>query len=114
MAIKPDPKRTHVRAVKVDAAAVEQALNPPDGEVGGLSAGVCWEAPGGELGFACPGCGRAGAIRVGNPKPDETPSWLVKAGSVAEPGKLTLEPSINCKGCCGWHGYLIGGVFVCP
>lgn len=54
--------------------------------------------------LACPGCGRISAMRVGNPKPQKSPSWKLKDGK-------TLTPSINCTGCCGWHGYLTNGVF---
>lgn len=61
--------------------------------------------------FACPGCGRMGGIRVGAEKPPDRPSWRVEAGEVKDPGRLTLSPSIYCAGCCGWHGYLRGGVF---
>lgn len=63
------------------------------------------------LQFACPGCGRFGAIRCGSPKPGESPSWVIAAGSLADPTTLTLTPSINCVGCCGWHGYLTAGEF---
>lgn len=62
--------------------------------------------------FACPGCGRFSGITVGHPKPAESPSWDVAAGSLDDVTSLTLMPSINCVGCCGWHGYLRGGVFV--
>lgn len=66
------------------------------------------------LTFACPGCGQVGGILVGHPKPQHSPSWDVAGGSLADPLTLTLNPSINCVGCCGWHGYLRGGVFVMP
>jgi len=57
--------------------------------------------------FTCPGCGRFGRCRIGNPKPEQSPSWLY-TGPESKP---TLWPSINCKGCCGWHGWLINGQF---
>lgn len=53
---------------------------------------------------ACPGCGHISAMRVGDPKPEETPSWRRIDDD-------TLKPSINCTGCCGWHGYLTYGNF---
>lgn len=63
------------------------------------------------LAFACPGCGRWGSIRAEAPKPSESPSWGITEGSLADPTTLTLVPSINCTGCCGWHGYLTKGVY---
>lgn len=63
------------------------------------------------LAFSCPGCGRWGSIRVGSPKPEESPSWAILEGSVDDPATLSLSPSINCVGCCGWHGYLTQGVY---
>ena len=59
----------------------------------------------GLLRFACPGCGRIGAINVSSPKTPQ--SWLIEQ---LEP--LTLSPSIHCIGCCGWHGFLTNGTFV--
>jgi hypothetical protein len=61
--------------------------------------------------FACPGCGRFSGIDVGHPKPPQSPSWDIVAGSLDDPSTLTLHPSINCVGCCKWHGWLKGGVF---
>jgi hypothetical protein len=60
---------------------------------------------------ACPGCGRMGAIKADHPKPSPSPSWDIVAGSLDDVTTLTLSPSIHCKGCCGWHGYLKNGVF---
>ena len=62
--------------------------------------------------FACPGCGRMGSIRATHPKDVNSPSWDIISGKLVEPDTLTLSPSINCVGCCGWHGYLRDGVFV--
>lgn len=62
--------------------------------------------------FACPGCGRMGGITVGTEKPDP-PGWKVVKGDKLEPETLTLSPSINCVGCCKWHGHLTAGVFKC-
>lgn len=61
--------------------------------------------------FACPGCGRVGSIRATHPKDAGGPSWDIRAGTLAEPETLSLYPSINCVGCCGWHGWLTAGTF---
>lgn len=61
--------------------------------------------------FACPGCGQMGSIRATHPKDVNGPSWDIVSGSLLEPTSLTLSPSINCVGCCKWHGYLRAGVF---
>ena len=58
----------------------------------------------GYLMLACPGCGRVSGMRVGDSAGLGSPSWLFTAGP-------TLHPSINCVGCCGWHGWLTNGVF---
>lgn len=82
----------------------------------------CWPefaAPGGVeprpnsqyLMIACPGCGDVSGMAVNHPKPAESPSWDIVAGDVNDPTTLSLHPSINCTGCCGWHGYLTNGVF---
>ena len=71
----------------------------------------CEGLPEDKLYFACPGCGQFGGIRVGNPKPPETPSWLIVSGDKKDPTTLTLSPSIHCISCCGWHGYLQSGIF---
>jgi Family of unknown function (DUF6527) len=57
--------------------------------------------------FACPRSGKiCGNILVGYPeKPSYGPSWKFD-GNFQEP---TLLPSINCTGCCGWHGWLQQG-----
>lgn len=62
----------------------------------------------GHMMLACPGCGRVSGMRVGSPKPADSPSWEL-FGTPEEP---TLNPSVNCVGCCGWHGWLKSGVFV--
>jgi hypothetical protein len=61
------------------------------------------------LDYCCPRTGEpCGSVLIGKGvKPTVGPSWKWD-GSVYAP---TLEPSINCKGGCGWHGYLIKGVF---
>lgn len=72
--------------------------------------GPGWDGPPMLL-FSCPGCQQFGGIRVGNPKPDRTPSWRIESGTREDATTLTLTPSIHCQGCCGWHGYLTNGVF---
>ncbi len=57
--------------------------------------------------LSCPGCGHLSSMRCGTPKPSPGPSWEV-SGTAEAP---SLHPSINCIGCCGWHGYLKNGVF---
>lgn len=59
--------------------------------------------------LACPGCGRVSGMTVGDPKPDNGngATWLL----TGPPASPTLHPSVNCVGCCGWHGWLKGGVF---
>lgn len=57
----------------------------------------------------CPGCGDRSAMTVyspGTPKPP-SPSWEISG----EGENLTLKPSINCVGCCKWHGWLTNGVY---
>lgn len=64
----------------------------------------------GYLVLACPGCGYTSGITIGHPKPAKSPSWDVVDGKY-DPATLTLQPSINCVNCCGWHGWLTAGVF---
>lgn len=61
------------------------------------------------LTYGCPRTGKpCGGIMIGHPdKPERSPSWKWD-GNVEAP---TLEPSINCTGGCGWHGYLQQGEF---
>lgn len=57
----------------------------------------------------CPGCGDRSAMTVypvGTPKPP-SPSWEMSG----EGANLTLKPSINCIGCCKWHGWLTNGEY---
>lgn len=56
----------------------------------------------------CPGCGDPSAMTVysGCPKPP-SPSWEISG----EGENLTLNPSINCVGCCKWHGWLTNGEY---
>jgi hypothetical protein len=60
---------------------------------------------------ACPGCGRVQAMHIGHPKPSDSPSWDITIGSVNDVTTMTLSPSINCIGCCKWHGHLRNGIF---
>lgn len=102
--IEKNPNRTGVKAFSVSEY-------PDDPQIG-----ECYLLAGHEdgdfLAFTCPGCGQFGGVRVGHPKPKRQPSWDVVAGSPTDASTLTLSPSINCVGCCGWHGYLRDGVFV--
>lgn len=100
-----DPKRT-VKATRTDEAWPEGGYAVP-GEVF-IDTDETYKD---HLLFACPGCGRMGSIRATHPKNVNGPSWDVVAGKLTEPETLTLAPSINCVGCCKWHGYLKNGVF---
>lgn len=101
-----DPKRTGVKAVL-------GSEEWPDGEYDepGTMRKVA-NSDGSFYGFmiACPGCGRNSAMRVGEQKPALSPSWQA-SGNIDDVTTLTLTPSINCVGCCGWHGWLKNGVF---
>jgi len=97
-----DPKRTGVKAVAVPAEAGEPKWFRLPGECEPATMPSHFR-------FACPGCGDNAAIRCTNPK--EASSWLIEAGTLDKPETLTLHPSIHCKGCCGWHGWLKDGVF---
>src|ERR1700722_8292781 len=95
-----DPKRTGVKAVLLAEFHFHAAP------------GSCIYSPEhGVLEFACPGGGLWGGCRIGHPKPVPPPSWDIVEGKAEEPASLTLQPSIYCKGCCNWHGYLRNGVF---
>lgn len=95
-----DPKRTGLRAKRTVFDLV--AGNYPDYASPGE-----YELHDGLLLLACPGCGHVSGMRVGDPKPPRSPSWLLNG----DPNAPTCSPSINCVGCCGWHGYLRNGVF---
>lgn len=100
--MKPDvnPKRTNLAAKAVDLSDRAGDYNEP---------GTYQLAEDCSLVLACPGCGWTSEMRVGlNHKPEAMPSWAMTQG----PEGITLLPSINCKGCCGWHGYLTKGMFV--
>ena len=100
--VEKDIKRTNLKAFRIDAW--------PENEIAEL--GACYKMSNDYFAFSCPGCGRFAGVRVGHPKPQDSPSWDVVSGNVEDPTTVTLAPSINCKGCCGWHGYLQNGMFV--
>lgn len=63
----------------------------------------------GHIMLKCPGCGHESGMLCyspGEPKP-ASPSWELSG----LPDKITLKPSINCVGCCGWHAHLTGGIY---
>lgn len=97
--IAKDPKRTGFKATVLTTDTWEPG---EPGAVRLLNAET--------LVMACPGCGRVSAMSVGNPKPAKGPSWLL-AGDATKPETVTLSPSINCVGCCGWHGWLRAGIY---
>lgn len=102
-----DPKRTGIKATVLDGW-------PEDGyaEPGGILWATDKDGNKVAMVLACPGCGEMGSMDVGHPKPQTgRPSWDVTGGSMDDVATLTLAPSIHCKGCCGWHGYLVNGVF---
>ena len=100
-----DPKRTVAATV-----TTEYPTSPAAPGLCYTPSGPGWEGPP-VLVFACPGCGQVGGIRVGEDKPEPSPSWKIESGKREDAASLTLSPSINCVGCCGWHGYLTAGVF---
>lgn len=64
----------------------------------------------GHVMLKCPGCGRESAMHCrtpGTPHPDVGASWEL-TGLLDKP---SMHPSINCVGCCGWHGYLKNGEY---
>lgn len=55
--------------------------------------------------MTCPGCGELSHI-----------SFSAEFGRVhwlfsPPENEPTLSPSVNCVGCCGWHGFLVRGVW---
>ena len=102
MAIEVNPKRTGLKVIPHQFAE--------DEFLGYVEPGSLQQKFDGIL-LACPGCGRVSHMTVGHPKPSKSPSWDVVSGDLANPVTLTLSPSINCVGCCQWHGYLRNGVF---
>jgi hypothetical protein len=96
-----DAKRTNIKATPL----------PDKYDGSGEPGAIAWFIPGQIIVMACPGCGRTSGMEVGNPKPAKSPSWLI-SGFVDLPETVTLSPSVNCTGCCGWHGWLRDGVYV--
>lgn len=101
MAISRDPKRTGLKATPVVFELNSDGLFPDQAEPGSF------EIRNGFVMLACPGCGRVSGMTAGYPKPDRRPSWEISG----DPATPTFSPSINCVGCCGWHGFLRNGVF---
>lgn len=100
-----DPKRT-VDATP-DAPDYEEEYGPP----GSMSITRTKGVVDGML-LCCPGCGRRSWMRCAETvKPSQSPSWLIAEGSAEDVRTLSLAPSVNCQGCCGWHGYLIKGTW---
>jgi hypothetical protein len=98
-----DPKRTGVKASVIPWAEPPMELKdhrwhgPPGAFIQGAELGPnSWC-------LCCPGCGELGSPREGA-------KWTATSGSFEDVTTLTLSPSIQ-KSCCGWHGYLRGGVF---
>ena len=91
--VQVDPKRTNVVTIRRFAMPPEGGYNMP-GEWNLIDGGK-------HLVLACPGCGWTAAMRVGDPKPSDSPSWAF----FTQDGALTLHPSVNCEGCCGWCKY---------
>jgi len=97
-----DPKRTGLKAVPV-VFELDDGCLPDYGEPGNFELRLSQ----GSVLLACPGCGRVSGMSIGNPKPSRSPSWLI----TGEPSAPTFAPSINCEGCCGWHGHLKAGIY---
>lgn len=102
-----DPKRT---CKAIQAAHDDPVMQP--GHYDFTEPGKARRLDNDHLLFACPGCGLTGAIVATDPKSKDKPSWKIVGGSLDDVTTLTLDPSIDCIGCCRWHGYLKNGVFV--
>ena len=66
---------------------------------------------GGHIMLKCPGCGQDSGMHCrtpGTPHPPDRQSWELSG----LPDAPTMHPSINCVGCCGWHGWLKNGEYV--
>lgn len=100
MPIEIDPKRTGLKATPTKFELVDDCL-PDRAEPGSFEMRTDFVL------LACPGCGRLSGMTAGYPKPSRKPSWEISG----DPATPTFNPSINCVGCCGWHGYLRNGVF---
>ena len=65
---------------------------------------------GGHIMLKCPGCGQESGMNCrvpGEPHPPSGQSWELSG----LPESPTMSPSINCVGCCGWHGWLKNGEY---
>lgn len=96
-----DPKRSNLRARRT-------VFDLADGMYPAFAEPGLYELHEGVMMLACPGCGSVMPMCVGNPKPIVTPSWQLYGDVTRSP---SLAPAVNCVGCCGWHGFLRGGVF---
>lgn len=68
-------------------------------------------ATGGHIMLKCPGCGEASGMHCREPgtlHPPDQESWELSG----LPNAATMSPSINCVGCCGWHGWLRNGEYI--
>jgi hypothetical protein len=103
-----DKRRTDLKAVRT-VFALEDGCLPEYAAPGGYEPRPDYllEPAPDYLLLACPGCGRVSGMTVGDPKPAAKPSWRI----TGLPDAVTLEPSIDCRGCCGWHGFLTRGVY---
>ena len=99
-----DTQRTGVKALQSDWAnpfikCIDGRWNAPPGTMI-----LCHDIDGSSYFIiACPSCGEMGAPRYGV-------KWTAIEGSQNDVTTLTLSPSIL-KSCCGWHGYLVRGIF---
>lgn len=108
MKVTPNPKASPVPLLVVKHW---EEVRPDGTEEPGIP-GVALRANHNLIVVACPGCGRVSGMAVygpGEPK-QESPSWEL-THPINEPDKWTLSPSVNCVGCCGWHGWLKEGTF---
>lgn len=65
----------------------------------------------GHIMLKCPGCGEESGMHCrlpGTPHPPP-PQQSWELSGLPDP---TMNPSINCVGCCGWHGWLKNGEYV--
>lgn len=104
----------------MNIAPVTAVLCPDRESFDAAGPGAIWlwrfaekEPQGGASGHAmvkCPGCGSESGMhlrKVGEPHPPDRESWEVSG----IPDAITFAPSVNCTGCCGWHGHLVNGVY---
>ncbi len=94
-----DPKRTNLKATLMSELENED-----------VAPGALYPIDAHTIAMACPGCGQVSAMHVGNPKPDRKPSWTL-TGNLDRLDTVSLDPSVNCIGCCGWHGWLRNGIY---